>query len=792
MDFSPVDNDVAGSFYLGRHYDTEKQRLKDTTLHYQSKDLCTHGVVLGMTGSGKTGLCFSILEEAALDGVPAIAVDPKGDIGNLILRFPELRPEDFKPWLDEQQAKQKGLSLDDYAKRTAQTWREGLAQWGQDSHRIGQLKNGSEVVIFTPASLSGIPISILSSLAAPPEAIKEDGEMLGEHIETTTASLLGLIGVDADPVQSPEAILTSNILSHCWQKGETLDLHRLIAYIQRPPFDTIGALSLESFFNSKKRQALALKCNALLASPSFETWLKGPSLDIQHILFTDDGKPRIAVFSIAHLSDSERMFFVSLLLNSTVSWMRQQTGTQSLRALFYMDEIYGYLPPIAQPPSKKPLMTILKQGRAFGLGCLLATQNPGDLDYKALSNIGTWFIGRLQTQRDRQKVLDGLATTNLELSRNALEKLLANLKGRVFLMKNIHDKALSIFHVRWVMSFLRGPLTRHQIERLMAPYREAFLPALEERKKNANPFIKDAPPSPRPILESGIIEHFAPIDGTCYYPYLYQKASVSFFSKKYKIDFTKKKESAFQIVEEGINWDSPLLKLPSSLSSHPKEGIDFSPLPGFAMEKNNYQGAKKALANKLYREEKLPILYAPLLKITSKPEEKEEDFRESLKEVCKQAFSKALQEIEEKYALKINTKSQQLSRAEHQLSKEKADYHKSFFSNALQFILGLIATFLGSKKPRRSRSSRGIESDIMTTYKEREDYSYAKEKVEYIKEAIELLERQKELDINELKARFDYQKIELTRDILTPYKKNVQVQEVSLLWASPSLSESPY
>ena len=402
------DYEKLGAFYLGRPYDLKEKKAKEGILLYDSKDLLTHAVCVGMTGSGKTGLCIALLEEAAIDGIPAIIIDPKGDLTNLLLTFPDLKPEDFAPWVNEEDAQKKNLSTADYAAQQAELWKKGLADWGQDGARIKRLRDAADFRIYTPGSNSGIPVSILKSFAAPPEAIREDGELMAERVNTTVTSLLGLLEIEADPIKSREHILISTILNTSWINGQDLDIAGLIQQIESPPMTKVGVKDIESFFPFKDRQELAMSLNNLLAAPGFSSWMEGEPLDIQQILHTAEGKPRLSIFSIAHLNDAQRMFFVSLLLNQTLGWMRTQSGTTSLRAILYMDEIFGYFPPTANPPSKVPLLTLLKQGRAFGLGVLLVTQNPVDLDYKGLSNAGTWFIGRLQTERDKARMLEGL------------------------------------------------------------------------------------------------------------------------------------------------------------------------------------------------------------------------------------------------------------------------------------------------------------------------------------------------------------------------------------------------
>src|SRR5258705_1621015 len=462
-----------GAFYLGRPYDLEKKKPKKGLLLYDSRDLVTHAVCVGMTGSGKTGLCIALLEEAAIDRIPSIIIDPKGDLSNLLLTFPELKPEDFAPWVNEEDAQKKNLSTVEYAAQQAEFWTKGLAEWDQDGARIKRLREAADFRVYSPGSNAGFPVSILKSFSAPPAAIREDNELMTERVNTTVTSLLGLVGIDADPIKSREHILISNILSREWNSGKDLDIAGLIQQIQSPSMTRVGVMELDSFFPSKDRFELAMALNNLLAAPGFSSWMEGEPLDIQQILHTPDGKPRVAIFSIAHLADAERMFFVSLLLNQTLGWMRTQSGTTSLRAILYMDEIFGYFPPVANPPSKFPLLTLLKQGRAFGLGVVLVTQNPVDLDYKGLSNTGTWFIGRLQTERDKARVLEGLegvaAGTGMKFDRNQMEQTLAGLGNRIFLLNNVHEDGAEVFETRWDMSYLRGPLTRTQIKSLMEP-----------------------------------------------------------------------------------------------------------------------------------------------------------------------------------------------------------------------------------------------------------------------------------------------------------------------------------
>ncbi len=507
-----MDFEKLGAFYLGKGFDLAKNQLTDELVMYDARDLTTHAVCVGMTGSGKTGLCVDLLEEAAIDHVPALLIDPKGDITNLLLTFPDLLPEDFQPWVNVDDARRKGLSVEEFAGAQAAQWRKGLADWGQDGQRIRMLRDTADFVIYTPGSDAGVPISIMHSFDAPPLSWDTDAELLRERIQGTVSALLGLVGIDADPVRSREHILLSNIFEHHWRNGENLDLPKIILAIQNPPVRQLGVFDVDTFFPQKDRFGLAMTLNNIIASPSFQSWLQGQPLDIPSFLSTPDGRTRHSIFYIAHLSDAERMFFVTMLLNQLITWIRTQPGTTSLRALLYMDEIFGFFPPISNPPSKKPLLTLMKQARAFGVGVVLTTQNPADLDYKGLTNAGTWFIGRLQAERDKERLLDGLVSASAEagqaLNRSELAQLISKLGNRVFLLHNVHEDAPAVFQTRWAMSYLRGPLTRSQVRDLMAG-RGAEMPLAPKAAPTATPLEVRAAPAVVP--ETAAVAPAAPV-----------------------------------------------------------------------------------------------------------------------------------------------------------------------------------------------------------------------------------------------------------------------------------------
>ena len=468
--------DKPACFYLGREYDlATKKILPDKIVMYDARNLTTHGVIVGMTGSGKTGLGIALLEEAAIDAIPAVIIDPKGDLTNLLLQFPDLSPRKFAEWLNPDDAQQKGLTVEEYGKQLSERWRQGLIDSKQEPDRAQEMSMKTDFRIYTPGSESGLQLSILRTFSAPKE--KLNLEDLNQKINATATALLGLSGITADPMQSREHVLIAQLLNHAWSNQVNLDLPKLIKEIQTPSIHTVGAYNLETFFPAKERLKFASQLNNMLASPAFATWTQGEPLDLAAMLYRN-GRPQHLIFYLAHMDDNQRMFFTTLLLEEMLSWTRRQSGTTSLKALLYFDEVFGYMPPHpANPPSKQPLLTLLKQARAFGVGVLLATQNPVDLDYKALSNAGTWFVGKLQTERDKARLLDGLESVAAEYGtltdRNYLEKVIASLGNRIFLLHNINQGQPKLFQSRWALSFLRGPMTRDEVARVVRPIKES-------------------------------------------------------------------------------------------------------------------------------------------------------------------------------------------------------------------------------------------------------------------------------------------------------------------------------
>lgn len=803
-----LDYEKLGVFYLGKTYDLESRKATDDLLLYDSKDLVTHAMVVGMTGSGKTGLCLGLIEEAAIDGVPAILIDPKGDLSNLLLTFPQLRGEDFLPWINLDDARQKGISAEDFAAQQAQLWQKGLASWGQDGERIRRLAESAEFRIYTPASGAGIPVSILKSFAAPPPEVLEDTEAVRERVSTTVTSLLGLVGIDADPVQSREFILLSTIVDNLWRQGRDLDLAQLITLVQTPPVTKIGVLDLEAFYPSKDRFGLVMALNNLLASPGFSAWMEGEPLDIGQILYGEKGRPRVAIFSIAHLGDAERMFFVSLLLNQVLGWIRSQSGTTSLRAILYMDEIFGFLPPIGNPPSKRPMLTLLKQARAFGLGVVLATQNPVDLDYKALSNMGTWFIGRLQTERDKARVLDGLegaaAAAGSVFDRQDIDRILSGLGSRVFLMNNTHEDLPVVMTTRWVLSYMRGPLTREQIKELMVKYKAVPATAQAEsvhaaaggaprpaRKTPAQPEPPQSAAGIPPALPPEIAQFYIPTRGRApqgcrlvYYPRLYGACRVAFADTKTRINLVK----PFQYLAEittgpvPVDWEhsEEVEVTAADLDKRPESDAQFAELPSAASQARSYTAWTRELTAWIYGSQALELMKSPSQGVVSKPGEDERDFRLRLAQSAREQRDDQVEKLRKKYAPKIATLQERLRRAQQALEREKEQARQSGVQAAISIGATILGAFTGRKGLSGATSAaRGVGRSM----NQRGDVNRAEDTVEAVEKQLKDLQSEFEAESAELAARVDPSTEMLDTVTIKPRKADIAVQLVALAWA---------
>lgn len=775
-----MDYEKLGVFYLGRDRDS------GAALLYESKHLTTHAVCVGMTGSGKTGLCVGLLEEAAIDGIPALVIDPKGDLGNLLLTFPRLSPDDFEPWVDEDEARRQGLDVRTFAAQTAERWRKGLSDWDQDGERIERLRASAEFAIYTPGSDAGIPVSILASFQAPDAATRDDREAFRDRIQSTAASLLGLAGVKADAM-SREHVLVTSILDHAWRQGQDLDLGTLIGLIQQPPFTKVGVMDLDSFYPAKDRFTLAMSLNSLLASPGFEAWLEGEPLNLDRLLYTPQGKPRVAIVSIAHLSDSERMFFVALLLNEVLGWMRRQTGTSSLRAIVYMDEIFGYFPPVAEPPSKKPLLTLLKQARAFGVGVVLATQNPGDLDYKGLANTGTWFIGRLQTDRDKMRVLEGLQSaaeaSGGRFDKAEMDQLLSGLGARVFLLNNVHSGAPAVFSTRWCMSYLRGPLTRPQIRQLMSGRAATPAPAA------AAPAAAAAAGGAKPVLPPGIDELFIPLHGALHYePCVFGAAQVELSDAKLGVSELRDVLFATPISEgvAPVDWDqSEAVDLPlNELVKQPVPGATFSELPSAAANAKNYPAWQKTFTTWLAQNCTMELWRSAALKQVSHPGEDERDFRIRLLHRAHEVRDAETEKLRQKYASRFNTLNDRMMRARQKVEAEKQQVKSQTMNSMLTIGTSLLGAFMGRKAVSATNVGRigTAARSAGRIGKEKADVARAEETAASVEQQLQALEAQFQQELTAVTALLDPANERFEKITIKPKRTGIQVRFVALGW----------
>ncbi|MBN1676394.1 MAG: ATP-binding protein [Kiritimatiellae bacterium] len=799
------DYEKLGAFYLGKHYDMDAGTVRDELLLYDAKDLTTHGVCVGMTGSGKTGLCVGLIEEAAIDGIPVLAIDPKGDLGNLLLTFPDLKASDFRPWIDESEALRKGRTPEQYARETAARWADGLAEWGQDGARIRRLRDAAEVAIYTPGSLAGRPVAILRSLAAPSADLLQDAELLQERIDAAVQGLLTLLGVAGDPLLSREHILLAHILQQHWSAGRNLGLPELIHAIQTPPFERVGVLDLESFFPAKARFDLAVRLNSLLASPGFANWLQGEPLDVARLLHSPTGKPRVAILSIAHLSEAERMFFVTLLLNEVLAWMRKQPGTASLRALLYMDEIYGYFPPSANPPCKKPMLTLLKQARAYGVGLLLTTQNPVDLDYKGLANAGTWFIGRLQTERDKARMLEGLETVSAgsgqAFDRARMETVLSSLKSRVFLLNNVHTDTPATFHARWALSYLRGPLTRVQIETLMKDRAATDTgpadttptpPATPAQAQPAPAVDAGAAQSEKPAPPAGVGEVFLPAKEAAgggnrlvYRAALATHARLHYVAAKLGLDAWRELAVLAPPPDEGdaVNWDAGSLRPDARLDTcaGPERSAEFAPPGPAAASARNYAQWQKDLALYLYRTQRLTLYASADYKLLSELGEDKGAFLGRVRHAARESRDLAVAKLKGKYETKFTMLQDRIRRLEQRVEREKEQYKHQKLQTAISVGSSLLAAVFGQRMSSVGRATTAARG-VGRAGRERGDIARAHEDLAAQREQLAELETRFKAEVAALEATPDPKEDALEAVEVAPRKSDVVVAELRLAW----------
>ncbi len=798
----------SGKLYLGQVVDPSTHERTDESVMYDSGQLTTHGVIVGMTGSGKTGLSMILLEEALLQGIPTLIIDPKGDMGNLLLQFPDFEAKDFAPWIDPAEADRDGKTVDEVAAATAELWKGGLAKSGIEGDRLAALRDAARFTIYTPGSTAGIPLNIVGSLGAPDQSV--DAETLTEEIEGFTSSLLGLVGVDSDPISGREHILIANLLSHAWTAGRDLDLPTLITQIQDPPIRKLGVIELDTFFPAKDRTALALKLNGLIASPAFAGWVQGAPLDPAALLYTDDGKPRASIISIAHLSDEERQFVVTLVLSKVITWMRSQPGTSELRALVYMDEVFGFVPPTAAPPSKKPILTILKQARAFGLGMVLATQNPVDMDYKALSNAGTWMIGRLQTERDKGRLLEGLESASGGVDVSKVDATISGLDKREFVLHSTKADAPTVFTTRWAQSYLAGPLTREKISDLMAksPERDvAEAPtaatgaaaAAEPDAAAAQVELADDESAVAPKVADGVeVRYLDPAASWA------EEVGAVAGGGRLAAGLVARVELLFDETKADLRhqeeWEAVIFPLDGQtadaddavdvdyddrdLRRDPPEGAVYV-LPDAPIHTKTYfSKAQTALKNHVYQHETTTLYHNPHLKLFSRVGESEDEFRARCAKAAEDQVDAEADKLRESLESKVDRIKAAIAKAEDKVREVEADAKGRGKDELLSAAGDLLGGLLGGRKStssilsgvRRASSKRregGKAAERLATAQNR-----LEEKVDDLEELEEeLAESLMDIQDDWADKAEDVQELEVGLE-----KTDITVDDLALVW----------
>ncbi len=775
-------------FYIGK----EKVDERLIPLVYKNKQLTTHAAIIGMTGSGKTGLGISLLEEAAIDNIPSIIIDPKGDMGNLLLTFPQLRAKDFEPWIEEQDAINSSMSVTELAQKTASLWENGLLNDFQNKDRIEKLKNSADFTIYTPGSTSGVPVSVLASFKAPSKEVLDDADILNQLVNSTVSSLLSLIEIK-ESNSSKEHILLSSIFMDYYYQGKDLSLEELISNIVSPPFKKVGIFDLDTFFASEDRLKLALKLNSIIANPSFKTWIQGEPLDISKMLYDENGKAKVSIFSISHLNDSQRMFFVSLLLNQMVAWMRRQEGTSSLKALLYMDEIFGYFPPSKNPPTKQPMLTLLKQARSFGVGVILSTQNPVDLDYKGLSNIGTWFIGRLQTKQDKEKVIDGLTTgANSNLDKKELFDLLSKLEKRNFIMKNIHEDTVKVFKTRWVLSYLKGPISKEDIKKLMSEkIKKASIKNKEEtdNKKSLRRNLDNSTNNIKPIVPNELEELYlykSQNDSYQMQPYLLASSEINFYNAAKDIDLKKQIIQKIYLDETNleVNWEDYESLKEKVFTRNEKINSSYYNLPNFMLNIRDLKEIHKDFTNRIYKNNVLILYKNKPLKLLSKQNESLEDFKIRIQDRLNENIDEEVEKLQIKFQRDEKRLENKLNDLYVKLEKEKDQATAKTTDTLISIGSSILGAFFGKSSSSRTnigRAASGIKN-ASKVLKERKDVKFVESEIEEVSNEISSLNQKLEIEIEKIKEEFNFNNYEIEEEKVKLRRKDIYNVSISLLW----------
>ena len=783
---------------IGELIDAASHKRNGTAVKIATSDLTTHGIIVGMTGSGKTGLGVVIIEEVLSAGIPCILIDPKGDLTNLALTFPNLAPSDFQPWVNEGDAQKAGLSVPDFAAQQAKTWEDGLASWGVGKDRIQALRDKTRFTIYTPGSNSGVPINIVGSLQAPADL--NDMEIVNDEIEGFVTGLLGLVGIDADPLSSREHILLSNLISNAWTNGRTIDLPGLVGQVMTPPIRKLGVFDLDQFFPPNDRTALAMKLNGLLASASFAAWADGEPLDIDAMLHSPDGKPSAAIITVAHLSDQERQFVVSMILSKLVTWMRRQSGTTDLRAMLYMDEVAGYLPPTAMPPTKKPIMLLMKQARAFGVGVVLSTQNPVDIDYKAITNAGTWMVGKLQTEQDKGRLLDGMSASDGGVDISAISDTISALGKREFVLRRVGHSTPDVFTSRWAMSYLRGPLTRDQIRSVVGNDRPAAAVQATSggiSAANAAPIGDDQTPV-MPEVAAGIPVRFVHPSAEWLHLYSGNPNGTQFEAAaiaRAKVRFDDEKAG----LVEDTEWECVLYPLAMQPDASQNSAVDYDDrdlvteapagatfaIPEGAIDSKAYwNDIERGLVDNLVRTQSLNVSVNKALKLYSRSGESPEDFVARCKKSASDASDTEAAALRGKYEDKAKKLQDQLDLSQQRLEAAKSAEHTRAASAILSTAGSILGSFLGGRSNVGSIFGKVVSGAGRTagaaTSKQRADVVATK--VSQLTNDLQSIEDELTTELSDISSRWDGVAAQIDTVPVSLEKTDVSVVQLVLAW----------
>jgi transcription antitermination factor NusG len=553
--------------------------------------------------------------------------------------------------------------------------------------------------------------------------------------------------------------------------------------------------------------------NSFLASPSFQAWMEGEAMDPAQLLWDPSGKPRHSIFYLAHLSDRERMFFVTLFLSAVEGWMRAQSGSPSLRAMIYFDEVLGFLPPVKEPPSKGPLIRLLKQARAFGLGLLLTTQNPVDLDYKALSNAGTWFIGRLQTEQDKARLLDGLesaASGEGGFKRSQADLAISSLKKRVFLLQNVHEPEPAVFHTRWAMAYLKGPITRTQLKDLNAlagaVVSKSITPAQREIASQPvaerEALMMDGSAT-RPSVVSGVGEYFLPNNltvaralkdasrdpasvstlGQIYRPVLLAQATARILDRKADLDVDHSMSALVPDPDRRgvVRWEN---YLHSSIRS---EETDDIPLPDSRYanldaplnELKTLRQMEKDFVDYFYRNAEVKVPSNPGLKLVAQPGTTKAEFRAQCADAARESRDDEIEEVRQKYVAKMKAVQKRLAREQRELDEDQAEHSARKMEEMATHLENVIGIFGGSKSRRRVSTSM---TKRRMTSKAKADIEESQDAIDTFKQELEDLEFEMNDAVEEIEDRWAEVAGEIEEVVFRAYKKDIHVEMFGVAW----------